>query len=74
MIAKKVTRPLSTPVTKANGMAAMGEICILIVEDEPAQLEMLAYNVEAEGYRVLKASDGEEGVLLAEEEQRKSKK
>lgn len=50
-------------------MALSGESCILIVEDEPAQLEMLAYNVAAEGFRVLKAPDGEEGVLLAEEEQ-----
>lgn len=50
-------------------MVAMDAPCILIVEDEPAQLEMLAYNVEAEGFRVLKAPDGEEGVLIAEEEQ-----
>ena len=49
-------------------MASSAQHCILIVEDEPAQLEMLAYNVEAEGFRVLKAQDGEEGVLLAEEE------
>lgn len=42
---------------------------ILIVEDEPAQLELLAYNVEVEGFSVLKAPDGEEGVFLAEEEQ-----
>ena len=50
-------------------MAVTDQSSILIVEDEPAQLEMLAYNVEAEGFRVLKAPDGEEGVLLAEEEQ-----
>ena len=49
-------------------MVASNAPCILIVEDEPAQLEMLAYNVEAEGFRVLKAADGEEGVLTAEEE------
>ena len=49
-------------------MVASDAPCILIVEDEPAQLEMLAYNVEAEGFRVLKAADGEEGVLIAEEE------
>ncbi len=50
-------------------MAVTGEPCVLIVEDEPAQLEMLAYNVEAEGYRVLSAADGGEGVLIAQEEQ-----
>ena len=49
-------------------MVASDAPCILIVEDEPAQLEMLAYNVEAEGFRVLKAADGEEAVLIAEEE------
>lgn len=49
-------------------MVASDAPCILIVENEPAQLEMLAYNVEAEGFRVLKAADGEEGVLIAEEE------
>lgn len=49
-------------------MVASDAPCILIVEDEPAQLEMLAYNVEAEGFRVLKAADGEESVLIAEEE------
>ncbi|MDG1972200.1 MAG: DNA-binding response regulator, partial [Paracoccaceae bacterium] len=46
-------------------MVASDAPCILIVEDEPAQLEMLAYNVEAEGFRVLKAADGEEAVLIA---------
>ena len=40
---------------------------VLIVEDEPAQAEMLSYNLEKEGYRVLLAGDGEEGLLLARE-------
>ena len=35
---------------------------ILLVEDEPAQREMLAYNLEAEGFRVTQASDGDEGL------------
>ncbi|HUS96516.1 MAG TPA: phosphate regulon transcriptional regulator PhoB [Hyphomicrobiaceae bacterium] len=42
---------------------------VLIVEDEPAQLELLTYNLEAGGFRVSKACDGEEGRLLAEEQQ-----
>ncbi len=50
-------------------MAVIGELCVLIVEDEPVQLELLTYNVEAEGYRVLSAADGGEGVLIAQEEQ-----
>ncbi|ARC88806.1 phosphate regulon transcriptional regulator PhoB [Rhodovulum sp. MB263] len=40
---------------------------ILIVEDEPAQREVLAYNLQAEGFRVSKAGNGEEALLLVEE-------
>ncbi len=38
---------------------------VLVVEDEPPQAEMLAYNLEKEGYRVVIAGDGEEGLALA---------
>ncbi len=41
---------------------------VLVVEDEPAQLEILAYNLEAEGFRVVKAEDGEEALLSVAEE------
>ncbi len=41
---------------------------VLIIEDEPAQREVLAYNLEAEGFQVAQAGDGEEGLLLVEEE------
>lgn len=41
---------------------------VLLVEDEPAQREVLAYNLEAEGFAVRKAEDGEEALLLIEEE------
>lgn len=41
---------------------------VLVVEDEPAQREVLRYNLEAEGFRVVCAGDGDEAlVLLAEE-------
>ena len=36
---------------------------ILIIEDEPSQLELLAYNLNVEGYHVLKAETGEEGLF-----------
>ena len=41
---------------------------VLIVEDEPAQREVLGYNVEAEGFRVSKAGNGEEALILVEED------
>lgn len=41
---------------------------ILVVEDEPAQQEILAYNLDKSGYKTLIAGDGEEGLLLAKEE------
>ncbi|WP_292291061.1 phosphate regulon transcriptional regulator PhoB [Marivita sp.] len=42
---------------------------VLIVEDEPAQREVLGYNLEAEGFRVATAENGEEALLLVAEEQ-----
>ena len=42
------------------------EALILIVEDEAPQAEMLRYNLESEGFRTALASDGEEGLALAE--------
>ncbi|EBA10948.1 phosphate regulon transcriptional regulator PhoB [Roseobacter sp. CCS2] len=40
---------------------------VLIVEDEAAQREVLAYNLEAEGFRVTRAENGDEGLLCVEE-------
>jgi len=40
---------------------------ILIVEDEPSQLELLSYNLNVEGYDVYKADTGEEGQLILQE-------
>ncbi len=41
---------------------------VLIVEDEPAQREVLAYNLEAEGFAVSQAQNGEEALLLIDED------
>jgi two-component system KDP operon response regulator KdpE len=38
---------------------------ILIVDDDPSLLELAQYNLEAEGYRVIMAKDGVEGLRLA---------
>jgi two-component system phosphate regulon response regulator PhoB len=43
------------------------QIQVLLVEDEPAQREVLAYNLEAEGYAVRQAENGEDAMLLIEE-------
>ena len=41
---------------------------ILVAEDESALMTLLRYNLEREGSRVLEAKDGEEAMLVAEEE------
>jgi two-component system phosphate regulon response regulator PhoB len=44
-----------------------GEPLILIVEDEPAQREVLAYNIRAEGFQVLTAAAGDEALIAVRE-------
>ena len=41
---------------------------VLVVEDEPAQREVLAYNLESEGFEVSRAENGEEALLLVDED------
>jgi two-component system phosphate regulon response regulator PhoB len=48
-------------------VAPASQPVVLIVEDEPAQREVLAYNLEAEGYGVARAENGEEALMLVEE-------
>jgi two-component system phosphate regulon response regulator PhoB len=45
------------------------EPVVLVVEDDPAQLEVLAYNIRAEGYRVLTADNGDEALIAVRDEQ-----
>ena len=45
----------------------MQEPLVLVVEDEPSQLEVLRYNLEAEKMRVIATTSGDEGLLLIEE-------
>ena len=49
-------------------MAQSDTPLVLVVDDEPAQRALLSYNLEASGFRVLTAQDGEEALLLISEE------
>ena len=44
-----------------------GSPSVLVVEDEMAQLEVLTYNLEAEGFDVLKAQNGDDALLIVDE-------
>jgi two-component system phosphate regulon response regulator PhoB len=44
----------------------MGQPRILIIEDERALTKVLSYNLEREGYEVIVAHDGQEGLLKAQ--------
>lgn len=49
-------------------MAHTSQPVVLLVEDEPAQREVLAYNLEAEGFRVVQAGNGEDALMLVDED------
>ena len=49
-------------------MSAITAPLVLIVDDEPAQLALLSYNIKAAGFRVATAKDGEEAVLAVAEQ------
>ena len=40
---------------------------VLVVENEPAQREVLAFNLDAEGYDVVQAANGEEALIMVDE-------
>lgn len=50
-------------------MASQQTPLVLVVEDESAQREVLSYNLEAEGFGVVMAENGDEALLLVAEEQ-----
>ena len=41
---------------------------VLVVEDELAQREVLGYNLESEGFRTTRAEDGEQALMMVEED------
>ncbi len=40
---------------------------VLVVEDEPAQREVICYNLEAEGFEVMRAETGDDALLAIDE-------
>ncbi len=48
-------------------LAAMPAPTVLVVEDDPTILQLLDVNFEMEGYLVLRAEDGEQGLAVAQE-------
>jgi two-component system, OmpR family, phosphate regulon response regulator PhoB len=50
-------------------MARNAQPKVLLVEDEPAQRTVLAYNLEAEGFDVTQADNGEDAMVLVDEEE-----
>ncbi|WP_299363180.1 phosphate regulon transcriptional regulator PhoB [uncultured Paracoccus sp.] len=49
-------------------MTGQHQPCVLVVEDESAQSEVLKYNLEAEGFQVVMAETGDEALMLVQEE------
>jgi two-component system phosphate regulon response regulator PhoB len=49
-------------------MSKAGQPHVLVVDDEPAQRELLVYNLTSAGYRVSTAADGEEALLMVAED------
>lgn len=45
-----------------------GKPLVLLVEDEPAQRDILAYNLRAEGYEVRESAQGDEVMAMIDEE------
>ena len=45
------------------------EPVVLVVEDDPSQREVLAYNIRAEGYNVVTAENGDEALISIRDEQ-----
>ena len=47
---------------------SMARARILVVDDEAAQREIIVYNLEAAGFEVMSADNGEDAVLMVQEE------
>src|SRR4051794_16022482 len=61
----RVSTP-TRPQNPSDGEADMPKPKILVIEDERALVEVLTYNLEREGYDVLVAYDGQDGLRQAQ--------
>jgi len=48
-------------------MANKSAPLILIIEDEPAQMELISYNLKAQGFQISRADNGEDGLELIQD-------
>jgi DNA-binding response OmpR family regulator len=54
-------------VANGRGQHSSDEIRVLFVEDDPTVAQMYRLKLELDGYKVIMAKDGEEGLRLANE-------
>jgi DNA-binding response OmpR family regulator len=54
-------------VANGRGVHSSDEIRVLFVEDDPTVAQMYRLKLELDGYQVIMAKDGEEGLRLANE-------
>jgi DNA-binding response OmpR family regulator len=55
--------PLACPGT----IVGVGKLTVLVIDDDPVILELLRVNFEIEGFDVVTAKDGDEGLAMAQE-------
>ena len=56
-------------IRDSTSIAPMADSTVLVVDDDPVILKLLEVNFEMEGFAVLVAHDGEEGIEVARSEQ-----
>ncbi len=54
--------------TGAGNIGCVGKLTVLVIDDDPVILELLRVNFEIEGFDVICAKDGEEGLQKAHDE------
>jgi CheY-like chemotaxis protein len=66
----RVAQPVEGSGRSAQpGVSENGNETLLVVEDEPSLRELARFVLEAQGYKVLSASNGQEGLRVAREHQ-----